>query len=195
MTTTNINSYKNSRLIGIILFLIGGVAAISAAAKSPAQVGGFPDTMGLFAGGMALGLVGLLLWRKNDSLLVKESLTTQSNDKNSVSAIDLLKSSVAPTKKLVETISTLENKQICVEVDKILDECILPFVDQRKTFTDILGLEKGSELLLDMAYTERMFNRTWSAASDDHKPEAISSLNDAYSALQVIESKLKELKL
>ena len=38
---------------------------------------------------------------------------------------------------------------------------------------------KGAEILLDVAYGERMLNRVWSAASDGHHQEALNSISES----------------
>jgi hypothetical protein len=52
----------------------------------------------------------------------------------------------------------------------------------RRKIIDRLGMSKGSEILVVVAYGERMLNRVWSAASDGHLPEARSSYPEARAA-------------
>ena len=43
-------------------------------------------------------------------------------------------------------------------------------------------MEKGAEILVTLAFGERMMNRVWSAAADGHLPEATASLNESTDA-------------
>jgi hypothetical protein len=48
----------------------------------------------------------------------------------------------------------------------------------------MFGMAKGAEILVTVAHGERILNRVWSAASDDHLPEAVKCYDEAFSALQ-----------
>ena len=56
---------------------------------------------------------------------------------------------------------------------------------------DLLGQSNGAEVLLKIAYAERMLNRTWSAQSDGHPPEAKASLQDSLNHYQEALAKTK----
>ena len=49
---------------GFILFVVGLITTIVGAAKVPAELGGWPDTVGLFGFGTALTTLGLVLWHR-----------------------------------------------------------------------------------------------------------------------------------
>ena len=53
-----INNTKNIRFVGITLFLIGSVAAISMAAKMPEAGADYPTTTGVFIFALIMGIIG-----------------------------------------------------------------------------------------------------------------------------------------
>ena len=90
---------------------------------------------------------------------------------------------VPALKELDQKFMSLSLKQVQDEVDKILDNFIIPFADVRKEIVNILGMSKGSNILITVAYGERMLNRVWSAASDGHLQEAQNVFPEARDAL------------
>ena len=71
-----------------------------------------------------------------------------------------------------------------IRVDALLDDYVLPMGESRQQFIDRYGMEKGAELLVTLAFGERMLNRVWSAAADGHLPEAVSSLEESAEAFE-----------
>ena len=110
--------------------------------------------------------------------------------------ITLLKNVIPLMKELQTKINSLNTTQVCEEIDKILDGYILPFAEVRKNITNFFGMSIGSEILVTVAYGERMLNRVWSAASDGHLPEAMAVFPDALHALveagEILEKNLKK---
>ena len=88
----------------------------------------------------------------------------------------------SPLDELLADVGEFETHEICDRVDDILAKYVLPFAEVRRGVIDRLGMEKGAEILVVVAYGERMLNRVWSAASDGHLPEAMSVLPDAIAA-------------
>jgi hypothetical protein len=169
---------KQLKNIGIILFTLGIVMAITSAAKTPVENGNYPDTVIFFSFSLFLGIVGNLLWHTNSKKLVKIKIQEHQGDSNS-NPVKLLEQTVASIANLYNKAQSIQGMQLCHEVDVILDSYIHPFVDKRKTLLDMLGQSKGAEILLDAAYAERLLNRVWSAASDGHHQEALNSLHSS----------------
>ena len=69
-------------------------------------------------------------------------------------------------------------------IDTLLQAHVLPLGDARQQILDQLGLKAGAELLVTMAYGERMYNRTWSALADGHLDEAHQVFNDGTEAFR-----------
>ena len=86
--------------------------------------------------------------------------------------------------KLKEEASTLDTEALCDRVDSILQEYVIPFAMARHKVVEKLGMDKGAELLVVVAYGERMLNRAWSAAADQHAPESVASIEEACEAFQ-----------
>jgi len=169
---------KNIRTLGIVLFLIGTVVGISAAAKMPAAGETYPDTLNVFFVSIAIAIIGNILWRKSEREIVLAELEAHKNDTTN-NPVALLKATVPLLEKLSAKMDEIKGMEICEEVDLVLDTTIHPFTERRKTFLNMLGQAKGSEVLLNVAYAERMLNRVWSAASDGHHIEAVNSLQES----------------
>ena len=169
---------KNIRLIGIILFFVGSIIAISAAAKMPASGAEYPTTTGVFVVALIMGIIGNILWHKTEKASVLAQLELHKNDEVN-NPIALLKKTVPAIEHIMEKVDTVKGMELCARVDEVLDNYIHPFTEKRKTFMDILGQAQGAEVLLMIAYAERMLNRVWSASSDGHHEEAVNCLQDS----------------
>ncbi len=170
---------KNIRILGIVLFVIGTIVGISAAAKMPATGETYPDTLKVFFVSIVIAIIGNIIWRKTERQIVLAELEAHKSDTTN-NPVALLKSTVPLLQKLSDRMGEIEGMAICDEVDVILDTAVHPFTERRKTFLDIMGQAKGSEVLLNVAYAERMLNRVWSAASDGHHVEAVNSLQESF---------------
>jgi hypothetical protein len=174
-------SIKLKRNIGIGLFILGSIIAISAAAKMPPGTGTdgkFPDTVGPFVFAFILGIIGNILWHKSEKAITMLELEENKGEGDS-NPLTLLKATIAQLEELEQISKEKEGMEFCEKVDEVLDNYVHPFTEKRKTFVDILGQLKGSEILLTVAYGERMLNRVWSAASDGHMEEARNSLEES----------------
>ena len=167
-------------IVGPCLFFVGILVAISGSAKMPAEGATYPDTTGIFLVGAFIAIIGTVLWRKAVALKANEALE-QSNDTD---ALSLLKNAMPPCRALREEINNLAPNAICDRVDELLNNYILPFADNRQQVLNRLGMNTGAELLVTMAYGERMLNRTWSAASDGYPQEALAVYPDAVDAFE-----------
>ena len=86
--------------------------------------------------------------------------------------------------KLAAEIGELDATTICDRVEAFLVEWLLPLAEVRQRFIDRLGMAKGAEILVSLAYAERLFNRVWSAAGDGHLPEARRVMPEAVEGLE-----------
>ncbi len=177
----NISNLKTVKWIGIVLFFIGVMITISAGAKMPVEGATYPNTMPGFFIGAILGIVGLVCWHVKQRAIIKLSMKDLDHSGKG-SPIQLLKSLNPKLAELSQKLASLDNESICKEVDVLLDDIILPMADERQQIIDLLGMSKGAEVLVTIAFGERMLNRVWSAASDGHSGEANSVFPDAVSA-------------
>lgn len=165
--------------IGFAVFAIGVALAVVGGAKAPVEGSDWPDTMLLFGIGTAVSIVGLVLWHTATRKAAKEAATAGGADADPAALIASLQ---APLNDLNEDIGTLNTDQICDRVDALLTGYVLPFAEVRQKVVSRFGMEKGAEILVTVAFGERLLNRVWSAAGDGHAPEARKSFPEAYSA-------------
>lgn len=176
---------KKEKIIGIILFVGGVIISIILAAKVEENGNNYPST---FLGAMGLAILGNIIWHRAEKKMVKAQLEEHKNDGNN--PLSMLTKTVPAIEQLFEKAQTTQGMDLCYEVDWVLDNHVHPFTDKRKTFMDILGQAKGAEILLDVAYGERMLNRVWSAASDGHHQEALNSIGESLVNYKKAASKL-----
>ena len=122
---------------------------------------------------------------------VLAELEEHKNDESSNPVI-LLEKTIPALEELKTKSATIKGMKFCDEIDRVIDSYITPFVERRKTFSDILGQARGAEVLLMLAYSERMLNRVWSATSDGHEEEALHSLEDSLSSYREALKKTQE---
>ena len=175
-------------VLGPLFFFIGVLIAISGSAKMPAEGATYPDTTGIFIAGMVLAIIGTILWRKAVAIKASAELDTS----NETDALQLLRDLIAPAQQLRTDIVELGPEAICEKVDHLLETYVLPFADNRQQVLNRLGMNAGAELLVTMAYAERMLNRTWSAASDGYPHEALAVYPDAVDAFEEAETILSK---
>lgn len=150
----------------------------------------WPSTLpmwGLFA---ALAAVGVALWRVGNAQAAKEAAADGADSTDN--PFTLLAGMVDPARKLAQDIGTLTDAQILRRVDEILDGYLLPFVVVRQRVLDRLGMKQGSEILVTVAFGERMLNRVWSATADGHLEEARACYPEALAALEEAQRLAKE---
>jgi hypothetical protein len=179
----------SKKIIYIAMFGAGVIVAIICGAKMPGAGDQFSDVLMGFCFGMIVAIIGNFLWHSEVRAEIKKMMVKdKDSDENPVF---LLQRAVEQVQKLKEDFDKLDNQKVCDCIDEISEKFIHPFTEKRQTMMDMLGMEKGAEVLLSVAYGERMLNRVWSACSDGHRPEAISSLeqssNNYLKAVQLVE--------
>ena len=167
---------------GPIVFGIGIMIAISGGAKVPDKVGEWPDSVPIFLVGAVLSVIGLVLWRAAKAKERAALVAGQGSD-SSKDPFAFLAGVQEPLATLADEIGDLKPPAICERVDQLLEGYLLPLAEVRQLIVDRVGMDKGAEILVTIAYGERMLNRTWSAAGDDHLPEALAVYPDAVAAL------------
>ncbi len=164
------------------IFGVGIMAAISGGAKVPAKIGEWPDSVPIFLVGAVIALIGLVLWRM-ETAKERRAIAEGASQVEGQDPFVFLADVQAPAAELAGEIDGLEASVICDRVDVLLETYILPLAEVRQLFIDKVGMDKGAEILVTIAYGERMLNRTWSAAGDGHLPEARAVYPDAVAAL------------
>ena len=172
------------KILAYLFFALGTMIAISGGAKMPKPEETFPDTFPIFIGGAILAAVGVVLWRYA-LRMERQAETANSHDHDAPgSPFSYLADVVAPAQALCSELEQLDRHSLLTRVDELLENYILPFAEVRQGVIDRLGMTKGAEILVTVAFGERMLNRTWSAASDEHMPEARACLPDAVEAFE-----------
>lgn len=169
-------------IAGFVLFAIGVVVAIVGGAKSPAEGSDWPDTMWVFFVGVTVAVIGLVLWRLHERSKARALARGELGDQ--ADAGQLLRDLQAPLDALAAEIGTLPPAQITQRVDGLLNTYVLPFAEVRQQMVTRFGMERGAEILVTVAFGERLLNRVWSAAGDDHAPEARSCFPEAHHAFK-----------
>jgi len=170
------NSDKRNMLFGQIFFVFGIGTTVIGGAKAPEAGSTWPDTLPVFLVGGIVAIVGIILWRKATTALKEQGGENAGMDHD---ALALLNGMQEPLAALRKDSGTLDSATLLSRVDTILDRFILPMGETRQQFIDRFGMEKGAEILVTLAFGERMLNRVWSAAADGHLPEALASLEES----------------
>lgn len=184
------NQTKRVKSVGVYMFFVGAITAIVAAAKMPIDGSEYPNTLGLFFVAAIVAIVGNILWHKSNKKLIIAHLKAN-KDNEAENPVFLLRKTIPAIEALKASKKT--GMEFCAEVDGIAINYIHPFTEKRHVLVDILGQAKGAEVLLIIAYAERMLNRAWSAASDEHDPEKESSINESLVNYQKALGKVEEV--
>lgn len=125
--------------------------------------------------------VGVLLWRSG----AKQSAQAQSGGTNDEAnnPFVLLERLIPAAQQSAGEVANLDCEALRNRADALLEEYLLPLVEVRQRVIDRVGMKLGSEILVTVAYGERMLNRVWSAAADGHLPEARACFPEAIDAL------------
>ena len=168
-----------STALGRALFGAGVGATIISGAKAPLDKETWPTTLPVFLAAGVVAAVGIFLWRKALAAQKAQGNLGASDAKDPVL---LLQGLIEPLKTLRKDAPHMDTDSLVTRVDALLDQYVLPMGEERQGFIDRFGMEKGAEILVTLAFGERMMNRVWSAAADGHLPEATASLNESTDA-------------
>ena len=166
--------------LGFFVFSLGLIVAITAGAKAPEATGGWPDTWPFFVAAALVCAAGLVIWRKG----VSASAAADESGGEEQDPVTLIANLQAPMDQLGEEVDGLDAEAITERVDTLLSDYVLPFAMVRQKVVDKMGMEKGAEVLVVIAYGERILNRVWTAAADGHLPEARACYPEAAEALR-----------
>lgn len=152
----------------------------------------FPSTWPLFIAGAAIGLVGLVLWRVTTKAEARASRVGDT-EQDLHDPVTLLQEMVKPLLSLQVDAAKLTHDEITTRIDDITEQYILPFAEVRHELIDRFGTAAGAEVLVTMAYAERMLNRAWSAAADEYLVESQNSLAEAIAGIDEANRLLEQL--
>ena len=163
------------------LFVLGIMIAVSAAAKIPADGETWPDTLPWFFAGACAGVVGLVGWRMGSRT---KGADRAAGRQDAQDALQSLKDCRDEAVRIHRELSDLDADALRGKIDKLLSSTITPLVENRSVLVATYGMNRGSDILLQVAVVERNFNRTWSAAADGCLPEAHNAFQKALATLE-----------
>jgi hypothetical protein len=73
----DIKKINTVKWVGIAVFLIGMLIAITCGAKVPAEGSDFPDTLGPFFTSVIISIIGLVTWHMKQKEIVRYNLANQ----------------------------------------------------------------------------------------------------------------------
>jgi hypothetical protein len=164
---------------GFIIFSVGIVLAIVGASKVPLDGSEWPDTVPVFLAGSLLAAIGLFLWRRTTAAEAREQAASSESANDPYA---LLSGLIEPLDALKADLDTLDTEALSQRIDHLLNDFVLPFAEVRQVLVNRLGMEKGAEVLVIVAFGERLLNRVWTAAADGHLPEARACFPEAHEA-------------
>jgi hypothetical protein len=168
------------RVTGSLLFIAGIIVALICAAKLPAIEESWSDMHFLYGGGVALSLVGLLLFNLHHT-----SQHKCSSSKHTCSGgMALLQGLLVEMRHLGRDIDNLDGMKIATRITVLLDKYVLPFASVQQELLLMLGQNQCVKVLVTIAQSERLLNRMWSAASDGYVNEAIATYPKALAEIE-----------
>ncbi len=175
--------------ISFALFVLGLMLAVTGAAKTPSPEwvwAGYtwPDSVPLFAAGLATCITGLIGWRVG---LRREDAAGQLSRLGPKGMMRLIVDCRQASDKIRNELDARPNidpEIVLDKIDSLLVTYFEPFVENRFILIEHYGMRHGAELLLQFAFVERYINRVWSATADGAASEARASLETAAAALE-----------
>jgi hypothetical protein len=102
------------------------------------------------------------------------------------SALDAAKQRTAAVRASAESAAF---EAIANECEGIVRDCVEAVAAQQESLSRTYGFAGYAQVMTPFAAAERWLNRTWSAASDAHRPEVLASLDHA---IEHIDEALRE---
>ena len=177
--------------LGFYSFIITVIVLAVLGAKLPEAGQEWPSTTWPFLATMILSIASLILWRK--ALHIELANSTKGNNGNATHSASgqLIEKALSEVESLnISTKSSTEN--VCQNIDRILRDCIYPFLDIKDREFIRLGFSNAAEIYLELAYSERMLNRIWTASSDGCLLEAEQVQQEAIAGLRRTVQKIKD---
>jgi hypothetical protein len=167
------------------------MAATAGAAKMPAPDETWPDSIPLFAAGLAACIAGLLCWRVG---LRREDVAAQDTSLGPKALLRLIIDCRRAVAQVRNDFSKLDPDVVRDRIDSLLNTYFEPVVENRSRLIEHYGMRRGADLLLQFAFVERYINRVWSATADACPAEARAALDTAATAIDEL-SKAAEIEL
>jgi len=147
---------------------------------------------GYFAGGLALGVAGVVVVRMGHK---KESTAEGKLTANIETAETSLGSIVTNITQLNDEKESINTYDVRHKVDELFPDDLQRFVEARGSIGHLYGLIAYGEVMSSFAAGERYLNRVWSASADGYIDEVNAYIDKARE--QFVESleKVRQLKV
>lgn len=155
-------------------FLGGSLACVFQLEKEDDKWSTIP--WGMYSAGAAIGIVGVVLLRKDRASKSAASAGSESD-------FELVRDSLESVAKRMATLCEKLDEMTCEDVLTYIDEqCVAPcadFADGRQLLVNRYGTAVFAAVMTEFASGERYMNRAWSASADGYVDEVEKSLNYA----------------
>ncbi len=169
---------NTNKLIGQVLLWAGFLCA-ALASVSRLEIANHPwQTIpwAVYAGSMAVGIVGVVLLRASVKAEVQHTVRVEGEFETLTSSLGILRSNVA---ELRGNLDEIKPHDIVSYIDDNCVEHFGDFADARNALVQRFGLQRFADVMTQFASAERFVNRAWSAAADGYINEASESLQRA----------------
>ena len=169
---------NTNKLIGQVLLWAGFLCA-ALASVSRLEIAEHPwQTIpwAVYAGSMAVGIVGVVLLRTSAKAEVQHTERVEGEFETLTSSLGILRSKVA---ELRGNLDEINPHDIVSYIDENCVEHFGDFADARNALVQRFGLQCFADVMTQFASAERFVNRAWSAAADGYINEASESLHRA----------------
>ncbi len=181
-----------NKLIGQVLLWTGflGAALASVARLEIAEHPWLTIPWTLYAGSIAVGIVGVVLLRISAKADVEHTDRVEGEFETLTASLAILRSNVA---KLRGKLGEINPQDIVSYIDENCLEPFGDFADARNALIQRFGLQGFADVMTQFASAERFVNRAWSAAADGYVGEASDSLERAEAHLSQVSQRMDQL--
>jgi len=163
-------------------FLGGALAAVIDQEKVPWDY---------FSGGLAVGIVGVVLVRIGR----RRASTAESKLAENIESIEMaLSSIVGNITQLNDEEQTINTYDVRHKIDELFLEDLTSFVNARQTIVHLYGLSTYGDVMSCFAAGERYLNRVWSASADGYIDEVSTYIDKAREQFVDSLERIRQLK-
>ena len=147
---------------------------------------------GYFAGGLALGVAGVVVVRTGH----RQESTAEGKLAANIETIEAaLGSIVKNMTRLNEEKESINTYDVRHKVDEMFVEDVGRFVDARQSIGHLYGLSAYGDVMSSFAAGERYLNRVWSASADGYIDEVNTYIEKAQEQFAESLERIRQLKV
>jgi hypothetical protein len=148
----------------------------------------------MFTVGVALMLVGAMMVKAATRQQIQASTSSADGDSpgSPTQIVSKIEQEITSLRRDLEDVLDASGRVVTIvdRVGALLGDLVIPFYDTRTTIIGKMGLAGFAGVMDRMAALERSLNRAWSAAADEHEPEAMASLEQAALIMAEVKDRL-----